>query len=223
MARRRLKNTALTRVATWFGQGLLVFVPTIATVLTVWLTLSWLDSLLGIPIPGLGLVLTVLIIILIGFIATNVAGQAVLALFERTIQHLPVVSLVYSSIKDLLGAFVGEKKSFDKPTMVSLDAEGKVKVFGFVTCDRFEDPRLSGFVAIYLPQAYNFAGNVIVVPRERVEHVDAEPAHFMAFIVSGGVSTMTASRTVMDTGGRSPFGTRASQTSLPGTPPDERR
>ena len=200
MSRRRRKDTTLSRLATWFAQGLLVFVPTMATLYSVWLLLSWMDSLIGLPIPGLGLIVTILLILAIGFVTTNVAGQAVIAIFERAIQHLPVVSLLYSSIKDLLNAFVGDKKSFDAPAMVTLDAAGTVKVFGFVTCTTFDDPRLAGHVAVYLPQAYNFAGNVIVVPKDRVEMVDAEPAQFMAFIVSGGVSAMTAARTMMDTG-----------------------
>jgi uncharacterized membrane protein len=208
MARRRRREGPLARTARWFGQGLLVFVPTVGTVWTVWLVLSWLDSLIGVPVPGLGLVLTLLLIVATGFVATNVAGQAVIGVLERGISHLPLVSVLYSSLKDLLGAFVGDKKSFDRPAMVALDGEGRVKVFGFVTCERFDDVRLAGHVAVYLPQAYNFAGNVILVPRERVERVDADPAQFMAFIVSGGVSAMGGARTVIDT----IEGTRASQT-----------
>ncbi|UJR78687.1 DUF502 domain-containing protein [Sandaracinus amylolyticus] len=211
-SRRRRKEGPLGRVARWFGQGLLVFVPTVGTLWSVWLVLSWLDSLIGIGIPGLGLVLTLVLIFVTGFVASNVAGQAVIGVLERGIAHLPVVSVLYSSIKDLLGAFVGDKKSFDRPAMVAVDSSGLVKVFGFVTCDRFDDPRLSGHVAVYLPQAYNFAGNVIIVPRERVEFVDADPAQFMAFVVSGGVSAMHGARTVMDMSTLG--GTRASQTSI---------
>lgn len=210
---RRRKETPLARVARWFGQGLLVFVPTVGTLWTVWLVLSWLDSLIGVGIPGLGLVLTLVLILVTGFVASNVAGQAAIGVLERGIAHLPVVSVLYSSIKDLLGAFVGDKKSFDRPAMIALDAAGLVKVFGFVTCDRFDDPRLGGHVAVYLPQAYNFAGNVVLVPRERVEFVDADPAQFMAFIVSGGVSAMQGARTVMDASTLE--GTRASSTSIP--------
>ena len=208
----RRKEGPVARIARWFGQGLLVFVPTVGTVWTVWIVLSWLDSLIGVSIPGLGLVLTLLRILVTGFVASNVAGQAAIGVLERGVAHLPVVSVLYSSIKDLLGACVGDKKSFDRPVMVALDPAGAVKTFGFVTCERFDDVRLGGHVAVYLPQAYNFAGNVIVVPRERVELVDADPAQFMAFIVSGGVSAMGGARTVMDS--TTLGGTRASQTSV---------
>ncbi|MFN7701530.1 MAG: DUF502 domain-containing protein [Deltaproteobacteria bacterium] len=195
---RRRHDSPAARLAGYFGRGLLVFVPTVGSLYTLWLVLSYLDSAVGFPIPGIGLVLTVCLIVLIGFLLSNVLGQAVLDAFEGGIRALPVVSLLYTSLKDLLGAFVGDKKSFDRPAMVALDAAGTVKVFGFVTCDRFDDVRLKDMCAIYLPQAYNFAGNILIVPKAAVELVDAEPAQFMAFIVSGGVSAMGGARTQFD-------------------------
>ncbi len=198
MARRRRKVGLVGLLARWFGQGLLLFVPLVTTLYAVWLVLGWLDAKLGVDVPGLGLVVTLALILLTGFLTSNVGGQAVVSVFEGAIGRLPVVSLLYASIKDLLGAFVGDKKSFDRPAMVSMDEAGAVKVFGFVTCDRFDDARLSGWVAVYLPQAYNFAGNVIVVRKERVSFVDAEPSQFLAFVVSGGVSSMGGARTVYD-------------------------
>jgi len=187
-------------IAGYFFRGLVIFVPTIGTLYTVWLVLRWLDGAIGMPFPGLGLVLTLVLILLTGFIVSNVVGQAAVSVFEGAIRHLPLVSLLYTSLKDLLGAFVGDKKSFDKPAMVSFDDEGTLKAFGFVTCETFDDIRLKGFVAIYLPQAYNFAGNLMLVPRARVEPVDADPAQFMAFIVSGGVASMGGAKTMLDDG-----------------------
>lgn len=187
-------------LAGYFFRGLVIFVPTVGTLYTVWLVLSWMDNAIGLPFPGLGLVLTLALILVTGFVVSNVVGQAAVAAFEAGIRHLPLVSLLYSSLKDLLGAFVGDKKSFDRPVMVALDDAGKVKVFGFVTCSEFDDVRLRGFVAVYMPQAYNFAGNLVVVPKERVETVDADPAQFMAFVVSGGVASMGGAKTMIDDG-----------------------
>jgi uncharacterized membrane protein len=82
--------------------------------------------------------------------------------------------------------------------MVRLSADAAIKTLGFVTCSHFDDPKLEGHVAVYLPQSYNFAGNLLVVPRDRVEPIDADGAQFMAFIVSGGVASMSAASTVMD-------------------------
>ena len=82
--------------------------------------------------------------------------------------------------------------------MVNLFPEQGIRVFGFITCDRFDDVRLAGHVAVYLPQSYNFAGNLLIVRRELVQPVDADSAQFMAFIVSGGVAEMGAAKTVFE-------------------------
>lgn len=179
-----------------FLQGLLVFVPVVGTVALVWWVLVTLDQLVPLDIPGLGIAATLVVIFVLGLVSNNVIGRRVVGWLEAGMKRLPVVSIIYGSLKDLLSAFAGDKRSFDKPVMVRV-AEG-CRVFGFVTCDHFDDVRLSGHVAVYLPQAYNFAGNLIIVPADTIESVDADSAQFMAFIVSGGVATMKAARTVLD-------------------------
>lgn len=179
-----------------FFQGLIVLVPIVGSVYVVYWILTTLDSLYPLPVPGLGIAVTVVMITLLGALTRNVVGRRVVALIEAAMKRLPLVSIIYTSIRDLLGAFVGDQRSFDKPVMVSV-ADG-VRVFGFITCDRFDDVRLAGHVAVYLPQSYNFAGNLMIVPKERVESVDADSAQFMAFIVSGGVAEMSAARTMHD-------------------------
>lgn len=183
-------------LAKYFFQGLLVSVPAVGSVALVAWVLKKLDSLYPLPIPGLGIALTVLAITLIGALASNVVGRRVVGRVEQGIKRLPVVNIIYSSLKDLLGAFVGDKRSFDKPVMVTVGPD--VRVFGFVTCSRFDEARLRGHVAVYLPQSYNFAGNLLIVKKELVESVDADSAQFMAFIVSGGVAEMSGARTVLD-------------------------
>jgi uncharacterized membrane protein len=190
----------MNTLAKSFFKGLLLVVPLVATVYLVYLVVTVVDELLGVPLPGLGLGITIVVITFIGLLASNVVGRRVVALIERGINTLPVVKLLYHSVKDLMGAFVGDKKSFDTPVMVEMVPDTGVKMFGFVTCTEFDDPKLRSNVAVYLPQSYNFAGNLVVVPQSRVEKLDADGAQFMAFIVSGGVARMNAARTVMDPG-----------------------
>lgn len=179
-----------------FFQGLLVFVPIVGTIaLLSWLLIT-VDSLVPLDVPFLGVGLVLVAIFLCGLLANNFVGRRILGWLERAMKSVPVVKIVYTSLKDLLGAFVGQDRSFNKPVMVRLSDE--LRVFGFVTCPRFDDSRLAGHVAVYLPQAYNFAGNLLIVPESKVESVDADSAQFMAFIVSGGVATMTAARTSID-------------------------
>jgi len=186
-----------------FFKGLLIVVPIAVTAYVLWFVVTMLDDLLArafqadaSPFPGFGLLVVAVATTLVGLLASNVIGRKAVEFMEKGFSNLPVVKIVYGSIKDLMGAFVGDKKSFDRPVMVQV-AEG-MRVFGFVTCSRFDDPKLYDHVAVYLPQSYNFAGNLIVVHKKRVEPIDADGAQFMAFVVSGGVSEMSAARTMID-------------------------
>jgi uncharacterized membrane protein len=180
-----------------FAQGLLVLAPVAITVWVVVFTVTTLDRWLNMRIPGLGIVITAAGITLIGYLAGNVVGDKLISALEAGMRRVPLVRILYNSIRDLFGAFVGSKRKFDKPVAVEVNKHG-LKVLGFLTNERFDDPHLAGHVSVYLPESYNFAGNLIVVPRDRVHLLDADGAEFMAFIVSGGVTDMNAAKTVLD-------------------------
>lgn len=175
----------IKRVAGYFLRGCLVTAPLGITFYIVWMILSAIDSILPFPVPGLGLVAAVTLITIIGVFTSNVVGRSVLAMTESLLQRLPLVKLVYTSIKDLVSAFVGDKRRFDAPVAVSL---GGNKVLGFVTRDGLGRIGMPDYVAVYFPQSYNFAGYLMLVPRTQVEHLDLPSADVMTFIVSGGVS-----------------------------------
>jgi uncharacterized membrane protein len=180
-----------------FAQGLLVLAPVAITVWVVVFTVTTLDRWLNARIPGLGIVIAAAGITLIGYLAGNVVGDKLISRLEAGMRRVPLVRILYNSLRDLFGAFVGSKRKFDKPVAVEVNRHG-LKVLGFLTNERFDDPHLAGHVSVYLPESYNFAGNLIVVPRERVHLLDADGAEFMAFIVSGGVTDMNAAKTVVD-------------------------
>ena len=181
----------MKKLTNYFLKGLLIFVPTALTVFTVIWVFTKLDGLFSyifkIKIPGLGLVLTILIITAIGLIASNFVGKRLFALVDRLFTKLPLIKLLYSAIKDVIEAFTGEKKSFEKPVLVELIAGGP-KAAGFITRESLETLGLTGHVAVYLPQSYNFAGSVLIFPAEQVKPLNIESSEAMAFIVSGGVS-----------------------------------
>lgn len=178
----------MRRLVNYFLRGLVVLAP---LVITAWITYELfrrVDGLLGLPIPGLGLLLTVAAITLFGFLASNLITRGWLAALESVFARLPFVRLLYSSTRDLLDAFVGEKRRFDRPVAITLAPGGTLKAMGFVTRDSLDVLGMPGYVAVYLPQSYNFAGNLLMVPASQVEAVPAESADVMTFIVSGGVS-----------------------------------
>lgn len=182
----------MKKLVDYFVKGLLVFVPIALTVvLLVWAfrTVEGLcRDLFKIPIPGVGLLLTIVLIWVIGFLASNFLGKKLFALVEGIFTRLPLVKLLYSAVKDVIEAFAGDKKSFDKPVLATVAPGGAAKVVGFVTRESLENLGIADHVAVYMPQSYNFAGNVVIFPKESVEPLKIESSQAMAFVFSGGVS-----------------------------------
>jgi len=184
----------------WFLRGLIVVAPIVAIVAAVyWVFVevdTWInfEPLLNRKVPGAGFVLTIVLITLIGFLASNFATRWIFAAIEDLLERTPLVKLVYTSLKDLVGAFVGEKKKFDRPVLVALVEGSDLSMIGFLTRDGLAEIELPGHVAVYVPQAYNIGGNVVVVPKARVRPLDADSGAVMTFVVSGGVTGELASR-----------------------------
>lgn len=178
----------MKRIVRYFLEGLLYVIPLAVTIYILYYIFTTVDSWLNLQIPGVGFLLTILGITIIGFLASNVLTRGVLSLVSKVFEKVPFIKLIYSSLKDLIGAFVGDKKSFDKPVLVTLFKDGNAKVIGFITKESLEAYGLSDHVAVYVPQSYNFAGNLLLFPSEQVQPLDVESAEAMAFLVSGGVS-----------------------------------
>ena len=184
----------MKRLLNYFLRGLILLAPLAITIgVCIWIFTS-VDRMLNFGVPGVGFLVTVALITLVGFLASNLLTRGLVSLVESALIRLPFVRLLYSSTKDLLNAFVGEKRRFDKPVVVSLVPSGP-RALGFVTQESLDEIGLAGHVAVYLPQSYNFAGQVFVFPRENVSRLEANSSDVMAFIVSGGVTRLPVART----------------------------
>jgi uncharacterized membrane protein len=185
-------------------KGLLVVIPVALTILIiVWAVTtvdSWLNvnNILGVDpktgqsrnIPGLGLGLVLIIIIGSGFFVTYFATESMYNRFHRWVAKVPLFNFIYTSIKDLTEAFVGDEKKFNHPVLVRV--EGDLKRIGFLTQNDLEDIGLPGEAVVYFPFSYSFAGQIYVVNKEKIEPLDMSAAEAMKFIVSGGVSQITS-------------------------------
>jgi uncharacterized membrane protein len=184
----RYIRTTMKILLGYFWRGCLVLLPLAATVYIVVLVVSTLDRMLPVGIPGLGFVLTLVVITAVGALTTNVIGRAIFELAEKWLTALPLVRLVYTSIRDLIEAFVGDKKRFDRPVSVAVVPGSEMRALGFVTRESMDVLAMPGLVAVYFPQSYNFAGNLLLVPREQIEQLNASSTDLMTFVVSGGIS-----------------------------------
>ncbi len=178
----------MKKLTKYFLEGIAIIIPITITVYVFYWMFTSVDNLYPFKIPGIGIIITLAVVMIIGFIASNVFTHSAVQLVDTLFGKLPFIKIVYTSLKDLTGAFVGDKKKFNRPVLVKFSDESTIELIGFVTEDDLSNFGESGKVAVYIPQAYNFAGNLIVVPAANVKAIDAGAKEVMTFIVSGGLS-----------------------------------
>lgn len=139
-------------------------------------------------IPGLGFLIIIVFVILIGWVSSTLVMTSILNLFDHWLEKTPGVKFIYSSVKDFFGAFAGDKKKFDKAVLINVFADD-VWIIGFLTDGEMQKFEMGAqHVSVYVPQAYNFAGQLYILPRSRVkkiEHLTSGDA--MKYAVTGGV------------------------------------
>ena len=178
----------------YFFRGLLVFVPAVLTVAIVVFVFRKVDAWMGLPIPGVGFAATIAIIVVTGALASNFVTRRLIELVDGLFRRLPFVKILYSAIRDVTDAFVGERKGFDRPVTVTLDEATGLRAVGFLTRESLAEVGLPDSAAVYLPQSYNFAGMMVLVPRRLVSPLPVKGADAMAFVVSGGAAEVRGSR-----------------------------
>lgn len=176
----------MKRLARYFFQGLILLAPIAVTAYVLYAAFTAIDGWLGLPVPGLGLVVVVGGVTLVGFVANLFLVRPLVYLVEAAIARLPFVKVLYGAVKDLLSAVFGDEKRFDRAVLLELSPG--IEVLGFVTRDSLSELGLEDRVSVYLPQSYNFAGQTLIVAADRVTPITAPGADAMTFLVSAGVA-----------------------------------
>lgn len=186
------------RVFDYFIQGLLFIAPIGLTIYVIVLIFQfidgmvqvYLDQILPFHIPGIGIIIMFLIITFFGFLGHRIISTPMRLILEKSLSKAPLIQLVYTSIRDLISAFVGKEKKFNQPVLVKMDENSKLERMGFLTATDLSQLDRKDKVAVYLPYSYAFMGELIIVPAEWVTPVDLHASEVMKFIVSGGVSKL---------------------------------
>ncbi len=187
----------MQKVLRYFIQGLIILIPVSITAFVVYKFINLVGSFFGIfgtivspvidPFIVTGSALG--LIFIAGVLGSSIILRPIFIMFDNLIEHTPLIKTVYSSIKDLLSAFVGSKKRFNKPVLVTINKENNIQQLGFVTKEDLSELNLkTGTVAVYVPMSYSFSGNLLIVPADHITLVDASAPEVMKFIVSGGVT-----------------------------------
>ncbi len=180
----------------YFLQGLLYIAPVAITAYIIYLIFTFVDGLLqtiledflGRSIPGLGVLIIILFLILIGFLGQTIIARPLKKLFNEILQRVPLLRVIYSALNDLFSAFVGTEKKFNQPVLVLVNPVSNLEKLGFLTEEDLSLLNIKDKVAVYFPHSYNFSGELFIVPSDSITHVDINPAEVMKFIVSAGIS-----------------------------------
>jgi uncharacterized membrane protein len=183
--------------------GVLVWLPILATIWVVNFMLHLMDrtllllppsyrpeALLGFSIPGAGLVLALVLLLLTGLLVTNLIGHRLVGWGEELLNRIPVVRTVYGGVKSFAESVFSQSSSFRKVVMVEYPREGAWSI-GFLTAE--DVPEISqrtgeNHVAVYVSSALNAtAGWLIVVPRRMVRELDMSVDAALKMIITCGV------------------------------------
>jgi len=177
------------KIISYFLQGLLYTIPVGVTIYVFARAFLVVDSIFSLPYPGVGIVIIFAGITGIGILGSFLIQLPVFNYFEKQIDKAPLVKLVYSSIKDLMKAFVGKKRSFNRPVLVKLYENSEIKRLGFITDESSELLKdNSKLITVYLPHSFAISGQLYLVPGSYIEEVETKSAEVMKYIIAGGVS-----------------------------------
>ncbi|MCS7077852.1 MAG: DUF502 domain-containing protein [Bacteroidia bacterium] len=179
----------MKRLFSYFVQGLFFVIPlSIIVYLVYWIEqkiASLYNSTPHILWIALGLFL---FIIAVGFLTSNLLTKPFIAYLEKLIVKIPLFGAIYSSTKDLMSAFVGDKRKFSQPVLVKVNDEENLERIGFITNQDLSMLGIEDKVAVYLPHSYAFSGWVVIVPKKSVTPIPAKASEIMVFLVSGGLT-----------------------------------
>ncbi len=181
----------------YFLQGLILLAPFGITVYIIVLVFSFINNIIPrifgdifpFNIPGFGLLVVFIALTLLGLLAHTFIARPIKKMWKGMLDKAPLVRLIYTSLNDLMQAFVGKEKKFNHPVRVKVNTISELEKLGFLTESDLKQIGIEGGkVAVYFPHSYNFSGEMFIVPSELVTLVDAPPGEVMKFIVSGGVA-----------------------------------
>jgi uncharacterized membrane protein len=176
----------LAKVINYFLRGLLIVLPFAVTFSIVRSIVVTLDDYVNVGIPAVGFLIVAVSITFLGFIGSSLITKPLFSLMDDVLSKIPFVKIIYTSVKDFMEAFVGDKKKFNAPVLVEM-SQGIFKP-GFITQTDLTALNLPGMCAVYFPHSYAFSGNLFLVNNDKVKPFDGNSADVMKFIVSGGVT-----------------------------------
>ncbi len=174
-----------------FLKGLILLSPIAITGYLLYSVFNSIDSLVPYVPRGLGFIIIISLVTLVGGLGTKLfVGRWLFEAFGHVLESTPGVKYIYSSIRDIINSFVGDKKRFNKPVWVRVNNNPEIWRIGFLTQKDMTHLGMTDMVAVYMPHAYAISGWVIVTDSANIKTAkDITAGEAMKFAVSGGVTT----------------------------------
>ena len=191
------KRITLKKIFRYFIQGVIILAPIGITAYVLFWMFNKIDGILEpyIHIPGVGFVIIIVFVILVGWVSSHFLMGGFINFFDTWMEKTPGVKFIYSSTKDFFEAFAGDKRKFNQSVLINVFGND-VWIVGFLTDEEMQKFDMGADkVAVYVPQSYNFAGQLYILPREKVKKIDKiTPGEAMKYAVTGGVVDLDAER-----------------------------
>ena len=188
----RLRNNLIT--------GLLVLAPTALTMWVFFRLFNWVDNLLGVylrfeafdrhRIPGIGLVATLLLLVIVGWLASWIGERSMFAVWDSFLTRIPGIGILYGSAKSLGEAFLRQRREFRQVVLIPWPHPGMWRI-GFVTGAapaEIKEMLSEDVEVVFVPHTPNPAsGFVHYVPKAQIHYLDWPVEDGLRVVVSGGV------------------------------------
>ena len=196
-------------LAQLFFQGVIVLAPIGITVWVIVSLFNWVDNFLPnilnsmfpirfasvngqIPkVTGLGFVVVISLVLIVGWLSSLYFMEKLVSVFDKVLERTPGIKIIYSSVKDFLEAFAGNKKKFDVPVLVNVDSQDVWRI-GFITQENTAHFGMADYITVYVPHSYAISGITYIVPISKIKKLPKgiSAAEAMKYVVSGGVTTV---------------------------------
>lgn len=174
----------------YFFQGIIIISPIAITAWAAYSIFDFVDSKIPYLPRGLGFLLIIVSLIIIGWLgSTFFIWKFLIEFFDGILERTPFIKFIYTSVKEVVESFMGDKRKFTKPVLVRVRNNPEIFQIGFITQKDLSKLGLEDKVAVYMPHSYAVSGFLYIVNSQDVIYLkNTNPADAMKMAVSGGVA-----------------------------------
>lgn len=188
----------MKRLSRLFLKGLFAILPVVVTVSILYWLGALAESVLGGALkwllpentywPGMGLICGIILVVIVGILLNLYVFRQAVHLFEQLLKTIPLVKVIYNSIKDIAKFIAISETDDDLQKAVKVTLDNGISLIGFVTCKSMPQESLRGLVAVYLPMSYQIGGYTAMLPRSSVVPLNISVQEAMQLVLTAAMT-----------------------------------